>query len=416
MNRKYLYAAAGIGVLLIAYFFFGKTITGADQEKLTAKVIKGDFEVTVFTTGELQAKSSLDIDGPTGMRNAQIWQVKIADLVPEGTRVKKGEYIGRLDQTEIMNRIKDESSEISKNESRFIQTKLDTTLDLRNARDEIINLGFAVKEKENIVSQSTYEAPSIIQQAKMDLDKSKRQLVQAETNYKIKEKQAKAKMQEVTAVLEKSQNKVQVLQDLLKDFTIMAPEDGMVIYQREWNGKKRIVGSTIGAWDPTVATLPDLGLMQSRTYVNEVDIRKIKKGQKVNISLDAYPEKKLTGLVDAVANVGEQNPRSDAKVFEVNILINEKDTSLRPAMTTGNHILADKLKDVLYIPLESLHAQGDSLSYVFKKKGLSITKTPIKIGATNEDFVVVLSGLMEGEEVLLGTPEKPEKIEWEKKP
>jgi hypothetical protein len=68
MNRKYLYAAAGIGVLLIAYFFFGKTITGADQEKLTAKVIKGDFEVTVFTTGELQAKSSLDIDGPTGMR------------------------------------------------------------------------------------------------------------------------------------------------------------------------------------------------------------------------------------------------------------------------------------------------------------------------------------------------------------
>jgi HlyD family secretion protein len=416
MNRKYLYAAAGIGVLLATYFFFGKTITGSDQEKLTAKVIKGDFEVTVFTTGELQAKSSLDIDGPTGMRNAQIWQVKIADLVAEGTRVKKGEYIGRLDQTEIMNRIKDESSEISKNESRFIQTKLDTTLDLRNARDEIINLGFAVKEKENIVSQSTYEAPSIIQQAKMDLDKSKRQLVQAETNYKIKEKQAKAKMQEVTAVLEKSQNKVQVLQDLLKDFTIMAPEDGMVIYQREWNGKKRIVGSTIGAWDPTVATLPDLGLMQSRTYVNEVDIRKIKKGQKVNISLDAYPEKKLTGLVDAVANVGEQNPRSDAKVFEVNILINEKDTSLRPAMTTGNHILADKLKEVLYIPLESLHAQGDSLSYVFKKKGLSITKTPIKIGATNEDFVVVLSGLVEGEEVLLGTPEKPEKIEWEKKP
>jgi multidrug efflux pump subunit AcrA (membrane-fusion protein) len=416
MNRKYLYAAVGIGALLVAYFFLGKTITGSDQEKLTAKVIKGDFEVTVFTTGELQAKSSLDIDGPTGMRNAQIWQVKIADLVAEGTRVKKGEYIGRLDQTEIMNRIKDESSEISKNESRFIQTKLDTTLDLRNARDEIINLGFAVKEKENIVSQSTYEAPSIIQQAKMDLDKSKRQLVQAETNYKIKEKQAKAKMQEVTAVLEKSQNKVQVLQDLLKDFTIMAPEDGMVIYQREWNGKKRIVGSTIGAWDPTVATLPDLGLMQSRTYVNEVDIRKIKKGQKVNISLDAFPEKKLTGLVDAVANVGEQNPRSDAKVFEVNVLINEKDTSLRPAMTTGNHILADKLKDVLYIPLESLHAQGDSLSYVFKKKGLSITKNPIKIGATNEDFVVVLSGLTEGEEVLLGTPEKPEKIEWEKKP
>lgn len=414
MNRKYLFFALGIVTLLLAYFFIGHSFSGTDDGKLTAKVVKGDFEVTVFTSGELQAKSSLDIDGPPGMRNAQIWQVKIADLVPEGTRVKKGEYIGRLDQTEIMNRIKDESSEISKNESRFIQTKLDTTLDLRNARDEIINLSFAVKEKENIVSQSTYEAPSIVQQAKMDLEKSKRQLLQAETNYKIKEKQAKAKMQEVSAVLEKSQNKVQVLDDLLKNFTIMAPEDGMVIYQREWNGKKRIVGSTIGAWDPTVATLPDLGKMQSRTYVNEVDIRKIKKGQKVNISLDAYPEKKLTGLVDAVANVGEQNPRSDAKVFEVNILINEKDTSLRPAMTTGNHILAEKLVNVLYIPLESLHSQGDSLNFVFKKTGLTMVKKPIKIGAINENFVVVLSGLSEGEEVLLSTPEKPEKIDWEK--
>ena len=84
-----------------------------------------------------------------------------------------------------MNRIKDESSEISKNESRFIQTKLDTTLDLRNARDEIINLGFAVKEKENIVSQSTYEAPSIIQQAKMDLDKSKRQSIESGLRWRI---------------------------------------------------------------------------------------------------------------------------------------------------------------------------------------------------------------------------------------
>ncbi|MBX7181335.1 MAG: efflux RND transporter periplasmic adaptor subunit [Bacteroidia bacterium] len=415
MNRKFIYALVALAMAVLAYFFISNLWKDSSEEKLTAKVIKGDFEVTVFTTGELQAKNSLDIDGPTGMRNAQIWQVKIADLVSEGTRVKKGEYIGRLDQTEIMNRIKDESSEIAKNESRFIQTKLDTTLDLRNARDEIINLGFAVKEKENIVSQSTYEAPSIIQQAKMDLDKSKRQLNQAETNYKIKEKQAKAKMQEVTAVLERSQNKVKVLQDLLNDFTIVAPEDGMVIYQREWNGKKRIVGSTIGAWDPTVATLPDLSIMQSRTYVNEVDIRKIKKGQKVNISLDAYPEKKLTGLVDAVANVGEQNPRSDAKVFEVNILINEKDTSLRPAMTTGNYILADKLKNVLYIPLEALHVQGDSLNFVYKKSGTSVVKTPIKTGVTNENFVVVLSGLNEGEEVFLVKPENAEKLKLEEK-
>ena len=406
MNRKYIYVIGVLGLGLALFFVYKSQFAQNKTDNLTTKVIQGDFEVTVFTTGELQAKDSKDIDGPTGLRNAQIWQVKIADLVAEGTRVKKGEYIGRLDATEVMNRIKDESSEISKNESKFTQTKLDTTLDLRNARDEIVNLSFAVKEKDNILSQSSFEAPSVIQQARMDLDKAKRQLAQAELNYKTKVSQAKAKMQEVTAILEKSQYKVSILQDLLNQFTINAPEDGMVIYQREWNGKKRVVGATIGAWDPTVATLPDLSVMQSRTYINEVDIRKIKKGQFVNISLDAYPEKKLTGKIETVANVGEQNPRSEAKVFEVNIQISEKDTSLRPAMTTGNYILADKLKNVLYIPLEALNSQGDTLTFVYKKAGIKAVKQVIKTGATNENFVVVLSGLKKDEEVFLSNPEK----------
>ncbi len=409
MNRKFLIALTLLGLGLAGWFIFKDKLVGAEKNNLTVKVIQGDFEVTVFTTGELQAKESKDIDGPTGLRNAQIWQVKIADLVPEGTRVKKGEFIGRLDPTEVMTKIKDESSEISKNQSKFTQTKLDTTLDLRNARDEIVNLGFTVKEKDNIVGQSSFEAPSIIQQAKMDLDKAKRQLKQAQTNYKIKESQAVAKMQEVTAILEKSQYKISLLQELMGNFTIMAPEDGMVIYQREWNGKKRVVGATIGAWDPTVATLPDLSVMQSRTYINEVDIRKIKKGQNVNISLDAFPEKKLTGKVLTVANVGEQNPRSEAKVFEVNVIINEKDTSLRPAMTTGNYILADKLKNVLYIPLESLHAEGDTLNYVYKKEGLKAVKQAIKLGASNDNFVVVTSGLKADDEVYLSVPEGEKK-------
>ena len=80
-------------------------------------------------------------------------------------------------------------------------------------------------------------------------------------------------------------------------FTINAPSPGMVIYVREWNGKKKGVGSQWNTWDPTVATLPDLTQMESQTYVNEVDVRKLAVGQKVSISLDADPTKKLTGTV-----------------------------------------------------------------------------------------------------------------------
>ena len=88
--------------------------------------------------------------------------------------------------------------------------------------------------------------------------------------------------------------------------------------------------------------------MISTTYVNEVDIRKVAKGQHVNIGLDAFPDKKLSGEVISVANVGEQRPNSDAKVFEVKVVIAESDTTLRPAMSTANEIITATIPDAIF--------------------------------------------------------------------
>jgi len=135
----------------------------------------------------------------------------------------------------------------------------------------------------------------------------------------------------------------------------------MVIYVREWNGKKKTVNSMVSPWDPTVATLPDLSVMESLTYVNEIDVRKLRLGQPVTVTLDADPSKVLRGTVKQVANVGEQRPNSDAKVFEVVVDIEKPDTTLRPGMTTGNEVETEALSDVLYIPLDAL-AVGEGYS------------------------------------------------------
>lgn len=373
-KKKTIIALALIAAIVITVLIFLNPFKSKKESSIYAVVKRGAFEVSVFTSGELEAKSSVSIFGPQGLRGVGIWQVKISDLIPEGTIVKKGDYIAALDKTEIMNKIRDEENELSKIQSKYIQTKLDTTLDLRQARDEISNMQFNLKEKKIVLEQSTYEPPAIIRQASLDLEKTGRAMDQQMENYKLKKKQAMAKIQEVTVALMQAEYKLEQMKKLLKEFTITAPKDGMLIYYREWNGKKKIVGSTISAFEPTVATLPDLNTMLSKTYVNEVDIRKVKVDQKVRISLDAYPEKKLTGKVISVANVGEQNPKTDAKVFEVNILINERDTTLRPAMTTGNHIIAEEFQDVLFIPLESIFNQGDSLTYVYKKDGFGMVK------------------------------------------
>jgi HlyD family secretion protein len=406
-NKKVLTV---VGFLLLLLIFWTLYPSATEETSLLVTVKRGEFVSSVFTTGELEAKSSVNIIGPSGTQRIGIWQFKISDLIAEGTVVEKGEYIGALDQTEIMNKMKDEENELIKIQSRFLQTKLDTTLDLRQVRDELSNLEFNVMEKQIVVEQSKFEPPANIRQVNLELERTTRSKEQLEQNYKLKVSQAQAKMQEIAASLNQAERKLELMKNLLEEFTIIAPEAGMVIYHRDWNGKKKVVGSTISAWEPIVATLPDLSAMLSKTFVNEVDIRRVKAEQTVNITLDAYPEKKLTGKVISVANVGEQNPKTDAKVFEVNILINEKDTTLRPAMTTGNHIIAEKLADVLFIPLEAIFNQGDSISFVYKKETIGFVRQEIKTGAVNDNYAVVTDGLKDNETVSLSAPKEGEKI------
>lgn len=365
---------------------------------------KGNFRVTVTVTGELRAKTSTEIMGPQGMQSVGIYNMKIANLVPEGTTVKIGDFVAEIDKTEISGKMREAQLAIQKAESHYTQVKLDTTLTLSAARDELTNLKFALEEQKLLREQSVYEAPAIIRQAEIAYDKSRRAYDQAKVNYSTKVKQAIAKMLEAETDLAKEQQKLQTLSTLMSQFYITAPQAGMVIYDREWNGRKRVVGSTISPWDPTVATLPDLSVMESITYINEVDIQKIKANQTVNIGLDAIPDKKLTGIVTSVANIGEQRPNSESKVFEVKIQIHQKDSTLRPAMTTSNTILITTIPNVIYIPIEAIRSEGKQ-SYVYIRSGNSVEKRKVRLGVMNENEVIVTSGLTEKDNVFLVPPD-----------
>ena len=403
--QKKVFIALGVtvGLILLYFLVWGKGAEGNEDIIITAK--KGDFQIDITTTGELEAKNAIKIQGPNGLRTAQIWNVKIEHIVDEGTTVKKGDYIALLDRSELIDKIQNRNNDLQQSLSKYTQTKLDTALDLRAARDELVNLKFEVEEKEIILSQSKFEPPATIKQAEIDLEKAKRTYKQAQENYKLKSNKAVAQMQEAAADLAEDQNKFDYLNKLLDGFNIVAPEAGMVIYRRHWDGSKITTGSTISPWDPTVATLPDLSAMISTTYINEVDIRVVKRGQKVNIGLDAFPDKRLTGKVINVANIGEQKPNSDAKVFQVKVEVDQKDTTLRPAMTTSNTIIAEVIPDKVFIPLECLHSQGDSLSYVIKRSGIGFVKQEVALGKSNTNDIIINKGISEGDKLYLSVPE-----------
>jgi len=288
---------------------------------------------------------------------------------------------------------------------------LDTTLEMRQLRDDLINLNYVLEEKKIQLEQSKFEPPATIRQVEIELEKAGRSYDQAVKNYSLKLEKAKATMQDVTAQLTKAQRKYDEMANLLKQFTVFAPKSGMVIYKRGWDGKKMGIGAQISTWDNVVATLPNLTEMISKTYVNEIDISKVKVGQKVEIGVDAFPEKKFTGLVTEVANIGEQLKNTNAKVFEVLIQVNEFDSVMRPAMTTKNTILTDIIDSVLFVPIECVHT-GDSISYVVSGK----ERKQVIVGKTNENEIIIRAGLKKDDEIYLAPPEGYESFRIENLP
>ena len=395
----------------IPCFFSCHIFSAKDNEQakeLVVNVKKGEFKIYVTATGELKAKNSEKIKGPQGMRSAYIYNATISDMVPEGTVVKAGEYVARLDPTEVETKLKEAQAEIDKIETQLQQAKIDTAIELRGLRDDLINMKFAMEEKKLQVEQNRYEPRMVIQQAEIDLQKAQRDLEQLKQRYQLTITKSKAKISEILASLRQFQIRHDRLAKLKKDFVITAPKDGMVIYARGWNGKIG-PGSQISTWDPVVAELPDLSIMISKTYVNEVDISKVQKGQNAVIKVDAFTDREYSGSVIQVANVGEQLRGYDSKVFEVIVQINESDSILRPGMTTSNEILTYTFQDVLYIPLEAL--QNDSIAFVFKKEGGKIVKQEVLTSETNDDEVIIEHGLAQGDPILLSVPDNADQLQ-----
>jgi len=399
--KKYIWWIVAAVIAVGVIFWFGKGKKKANVE-LIVTVGQGDFEVLVAVTGELVAKNFERIYGPD-LRSGvfRFTEVRIQDMVAEGTQVNPGDFVALLDQSNARNAILDIEDMIDRSENGVETMRLDTATTLKGMRDNLLNMQLAVEEAKMVLEESSFEPPATIRKAEINLDKAIRALEQGKANYQLSVQRRKIDMFDAELRLTRQLRQREDMRNLLSEFTIKAPQKGMVIYQRERNGQKRRVGSNISAFDNVVATLPDLSVMLSRTYVNEIDISKVKRDQEVRIGVDAFPDKKYTGIVTAVADIGEQLANTDAKVFEVTIEVNESDAIMRPSMTTSNTIVINTLKDVTYVSIDAIYSQ-DSIPYVYTT---SKTKQIVVLGQANDNEIIVEQGLSPGDKVYVTTPE-----------
>ena len=399
MKKKNIISIVIALTATIFIWFFYPTAT--DKNAIITQVKYGEFVISVTTTGELDAKNATEIKGPANLRTIEIWsEIKLEDIVDEGTVVDSGEYIASLDKTPVLNKLKEVDSNLDKLRSQITKLKLDSALTLRAARDQIINLEYSAEEARLEVENSRYEPVATQRKMEITYEKSLRALQQSKENYLLKKNKEETSIDEIMIDYNRDLNRKNNILGVLEEFTINAPQAGMVIYAKTYRGDKIKAGSMISPWRPTVAKLPDLTQMLIKTYVNEIDISKVSKGQKVEIEVDAFAGKSLSGEVSSVANIGEEMKNSTAHVFEVSILVFGQDDDLRPSMTTKNTIITNIIPDVLYIPLECLNTQ-DSIQFVYLKG----KKHQVITAESNQESIIIKQGISKDDELYLFPPE-----------
>ena len=184
--KKKIIITASVVVLSIVFLIAINNISSKKKKiEYYTEVRKGQFEISITAAGELLAEKSVDIKGPEIAmgRDIRFMNIKITDLIPEGTLVKEGDYVATLDRTDLNNNLKDAQEQLLTLQTKLSMKLLDSAVALTALRDDIKNQRYTVEEAEMTLHNSKYEPPTTIREAEINLDKSKRTLEQLQRSY-----------------------------------------------------------------------------------------------------------------------------------------------------------------------------------------------------------------------------------------
>ncbi len=386
-------------VAIIILIFLYNSFSASASSIPTYKVKKDKFLVSITESGEIRAKNSISITSPRIRGN-----LKIVFLVPEGTYVNAGDTVVKFDPTEALTNLKDAESklEIAQSEKDKLlanqksdKTRMESDLKSAELSFELSKLNLEQMKFEAEIKQQ--EAKLKHQQNQLAYAKAKQALESQKIIQQSELNKTEIEVQQRKSDLEKSKRDLSML-------TLTAPTEGLVVYENNWStGRKMAIGDT--PWPGmTIISLPDLSSMESLTNVNEVDVSRVKKGQKVVIKLDAFQDSSFTGEISSVASLGKiKDYNSNIKVFEIGVDIKSQSAILKPGMTTSNKMIINEITNVMFIPQESVF-EKEGQKIVYLKNGSGFDEQVIDVGEKSENYIVVTKGLNSGDEVALRDP------------
>ncbi len=376
-------------------------------------VKRGKFESVLSCKGEISGLKATEIKAPPIIcdRELELWYLNIIELTQDGKSVKKGDFIMQLDVNKIVAGMRQEQQNLEKEIADLNNAKIDSAVTLTNMREEIKNALLDLEYNKIDLEQSKYESEAYQRKTQMAYQKAENNISKKRRDYLLEQNKLKVRVSRSAYWVERRQKKIAKFQEAMNAARITAPEDGIVIFGKSWDGKKYSKDDEVPMYEfaPPLATLPDMSKVISEIYVKEIDIAKIKPGDSVRVTFDALENVMIMGSIKSIARIGENHKDFDMKAFKVIIYLDKTDEGLKPAMSSNNEIILAKRENAVSIPVKAVFNDHESRFVYLKTENGAIRQT-IKTGPENEEFVLVEDGLKEGDIVLLEPPVEAQKL------
>jgi HlyD family secretion protein len=418
--------------------FWGRS---AAEPALVAAIRRGTLTATLTTSGTLKPIQSITYRSPLAGR-----ETEIVELVGEGTRVREGDLLVRFDTTDLERDIARAKQEVAqarmdlvvaeierkeaeaavkgvaegegalaveeaKTRLQLAEKKVDRLREEHDQLKPLLDNGFITREELKKTVDELEQAEEDLALAKKradvviglnhprDTQHAALQLAQRESqleNTRIRALEADARLQLLLAQLEHCR--------------VVARRPGLVVYEEFLNANPRRkvrVGDRVSA-SQGVITIPEVNRMLLEASVSEAEVHRVHAGQAASIRVEAFPGEMVSGTVARVGTLARASADRpfDEKRFDLIIDVAPTDLELRPEMTARGDITVGTRANVLLAPVNAVF-DDKGVTVVHLRRGGAVETRAVRVGEGNDTAAEILSGVAEGDELMLTAPAAP---------
>ena len=366
------------------------------------RVTKSETVFSLMAQGELEAVKATPITSSSSSRRPQT----IAWIADQYSLVKKGDVIVKFDGISFQNEMDAAEFELLKlNYTRLQKNReLDNSLEDFNNESDVVDFEYSMAQKFNIDNPMLYTKIEMIDASDNEefLEAKSTYIDNMSSHFKGKSDS------EVGLIDSKSQMqkaKVDMNQKNLDQLEILAPHDGIVVLKKGWDGSIPQAGKSVFP-GMGLASIPDLSLMKAKIFVPEIEAVGLKKDQKVDIKLHAFPNLKFTGTISMVSKSAQPKKRDNpVKYFTVTVAINEKDEAiLLPGQRLDATIFTTEKSENIVVPIQTIFRKNGKSWVYHKTANGEYRKKDVMTGVCSTSQCIVDSGLSENDIIALIEP------------